>query len=131
MAIDASALADIRFNEQGLIPAIVQSVDSKRVLMMAWMNSRSLDDTLATGETVFWSRSRQELWHKGSSSGNTQQVVSIELDCDGDVLLIHVIERGPACHTGSESCFDTATVFISDDAADLVGEQLSVNEVGK
>ena len=128
MAVDFAALASVAYNEDGLIPAIVQSVDTKRVLMMAWMNAESLAQTVELGETVFWSRSRQERWHKGASSGNTQHEVTIELDCDSDVLLIHVIEKGPACHTGSESCFDTATVFINDDAADLVGDEISVNE---
>ena len=99
------------FNEQGLIPAIVQSADTDRVLMFAWMNSESLNQTLELGETVFYSRSRQELWHKGATSGNTQTVVKIELDCDADSLLILVKENGPACHNGTESCFDTKTIF--------------------
>lgn len=99
------------FNEQGLIPAIVQSADTDRVLMLAWMNSDSLSQTLELGETVFYSRSRQELWHKGATSGNTQTVVKIELDCDADSLLILVKENGPACHNGTESCFDTKTIF--------------------
>ncbi len=101
----------IAFNEQGLIPAIVQSAASGRVLMMAWMNAESLLQTIQTGETVFFSRSRQELWHKGESSGNTQSVQSIEVDCDADALLIRVIEAGAACHNGTESCFDTATLY--------------------
>lgn len=99
------------FNEQGLIPAIVQSADTDRVLMLAWMNSESLSQTLELGETVFYSRSRQELWHKGATSGNTQTVVKIELDCDADSLLILVKENGPACHNGTQSCFDTKTIF--------------------
>lgn len=102
------------FNEQGLIPAIVQSADTDRVLMLAWMNSESLSQTLELGETVFYSRSRQELWHKGATSGNTQTVVKIELDCDADSLLILVKENGPACHNGTESCFDTKTIFSKD-----------------
>ena len=96
---------EIRFNEAGLIPAIVQDVQTRQVLMMAWMNAESLRRTLEIGETVFWSRSRQEFWHKGATSGNTQRVVAISLDCDGDTLLIEVEAAGPACHTGAMSCF--------------------------
>lgn len=103
----------LKWNDQGLIPAIVQSSISKRVLMMAWMNRESLGLSIETGATVFWSRSRAELWHKGKTSGNTQQIVSIEVDCDGDVLLVEVIESGPACHTGTESCFDSQQLYIS------------------
>jgi phosphoribosyl-AMP cyclohydrolase len=103
--------ANIKFNSAGLVPAIVQSVDTGRVLMLAWMNADSLAETERLGETVFFSRSRNELWHKGATSGNTQQVVKIELDCDSDALLITVREAGPACHNGTESCFDTAIVF--------------------
>jgi phosphoribosyl-AMP cyclohydrolase len=106
------SLEKLVFNEQGLIPAIVQSAETNRVLMLAWMNSESLSQTLEMGETVFFSRSRQELWHKGATSGNTQSVVKIELDCDSDALLISVKENGPACHNGTQSCFDTNTLFI-------------------
>ena len=95
----------LKFNEQGLIPAIVQDAESKAVLMMAWMNAESLQLTHERGETVFWSRSRGEIWHKGATSGNTQKVVSIAVDCDADVLLIQVEPSGPACHTGEISCF--------------------------
>jgi phosphoribosyl-AMP cyclohydrolase len=111
MPLDSSVFNHLAFNEHGLIPAIVQSQTTGRVLMMAWMNSESLQKTIELGETVFWSRSRSELWHKGATSGNTQSVVSIESDCDSDALLIKVIENGPACHTGSESCFDVQTLF--------------------
>ena len=117
MNIDQTAVAKINFDSNGLVPAIVQSVSSKRVLMMAWMNAESLQQTLLTGETVFFSRSRNELWHKGATSGNTQVVKRIELDCDSDVLLVHVEEEGPACHTGSDSCFDVGTVFNDDESA--------------
>ena len=96
----------LKFNEAGLIPAIVQSASSKRVLMMAWMNAESLEKTLELGETVFYSRSRKELWHKGATSGNVQKVVNLSADCDNDSLLIQVVEHGPACHTNTESCFD-------------------------
>ncbi len=95
----------LKFDAQGLIPAIIQDANTHAVLMMAWMNAESLALTHAKGETVFWSRSRGELWHKGATSGNTQQVVSIALDCDADVLLIQVVPAGPACHTGEYSCF--------------------------
>lgn len=112
--IDRDVLAQVRFDSNGLIPAIVQS-QSGRVLMLAWMNRESLDRTIEIGETVFFSRSRQELWHKGATSGHTQRVLKIELDCDSDALLIQVEEAGPACHTGEESCFDVETLFISGD----------------
>ena len=105
----------LKFNADGLIAAIVQSVSSRRVLMMAWMNAESLSLTIERGETVFWSRSRGELWHKGETSGNTQKVQSIQIDCDGDALLILVSESGPACHNGTESCFDTKTVYSQPD----------------
>jgi phosphoribosyl-AMP cyclohydrolase len=105
----------LSYNADGLIPAIVQSINSKRVLMMAWMNQESLLKTIEIGETVFFSRSRNELWHKGATSGNIQKVVSIEADCDSDALLILVTEAGPACHNGTESCFDTATIFEAQD----------------
>jgi phosphoribosyl-AMP cyclohydrolase len=93
------------WNESGLIPAIVQDVSTKDVLMMAWMNAESLQKTLESGETWFWSRSRQELWHKGGTSGNTQKVSEIRYDCDADALLVFVHPAGPACHTGANSCF--------------------------
>ena len=98
-------IESLKWNEQGLIPAIVQDNQSLEVLMLAWMNAESLQRTLDTGETWFWSRSRQELWHKGATSGNTQKVVGIELDCDADTLLVFVNPAGPACHTGARSCF--------------------------
>ena len=95
----------VTYNEAGLVPAIVQDARTQQVLMMAWMNAESLQRTLAIGETVFWSRSRQEFWHKGATSGNTQKVIDISVDCDGDTLLICVDAAGPACHTGEISCF--------------------------
>ena len=96
---------DVKFDEQGLIPAIVQDARTRRVLTLAYMNAESLERTLTTKETWFWSRSRQQLWHKGETSGNTQRVVAVTADCDHDALLIEVEPRGPACHTGAESCF--------------------------
>lgn len=108
----SETFASIKWNEQGLVPAIIQAATDGRVLMMAWMNSESLQLTIQSGETVFYSRSRQELWHKGATSGNTQAVESIEVDCDSDSLLIKVREAGPACHTGSRSCFVTAELEL-------------------
>jgi len=105
--------ADLKFDSNGLVPCVVQSADTHRVLMLAWMNRESLALTVEKGETVFWSRSRQELWHKGATSGNTQRVVSLQADCDGDTLLAIVHEAGPACHNGTESCFDTVELFSS------------------
>ena len=96
---------EIKWDAQGLVPVVVQDVNTRQVLMMAYMNAESLQRTLETGETVFWSRSRNELWHKGETSGNTQQVREIFVDCDGDTLLVFVEPKGPACHTGEVSCF--------------------------
>lgn len=98
-------LSVIKYDVNGLVPAIVQDVTTKDVLMMAWMNAESLRLTMETGETVFWSRSRQELWHKGATSGNVQKVVEVRVDCDADTLLVLVEPAGPACHTGERTCF--------------------------
>jgi phosphoribosyl-ATP pyrophosphohydrolase/phosphoribosyl-AMP cyclohydrolase len=95
----------IRWDAQGLIPAIIQDAASKDVLTLAYMNAESLKLTLESGETWFWSRSRNELWHKGATSGHTQQVKSLAYDCDADTLLVKVIPKGPACHTGKQGCF--------------------------
>ena len=96
---------DVRFDERGLVPAVVQDARTREVLTLAYMNEESLRRTLAEGETWFWSRSRSELWHKGATSGNTQRVVEVRLDCDADALVVLVEPRGPACHTGAVSCF--------------------------
>ena len=97
---------EIRFNENGLIPVIAQDASSEKVLMMAWMNRESLALTAEKGEAVYWSRSRNKLWHKGEESGHVQKIVEIRFDCDEDVLLIKVQQQGGiACHTGRESCF--------------------------
>ena len=96
---------EIKYDANGLIPAIVQDAETKDVLMMAYMNAESLRLTLEKGETVFWSRSRSELWHKGATSGNIQRVVEIRVDCDADTLLVFVNPAGPACHTGNQTCF--------------------------
>lgn len=98
-------LSEIKFNADGLVPAIVQDAETNEVLMLAYMNAESLRLTLETGETVFWSRSRGELWHKGATSGNLQRVVKIYVDCDEDALLVKVHPAGPACHTGNRTCF--------------------------
>lgn len=95
----------LHWDDQGLIPAVVQDAATQQVLMVAYMNAESLARTLATGETVFWSRSRQALWHKGETSGNVQRVRAIYVDCDADTLLVLVEPAGPACHTGAVSCF--------------------------
>ena len=100
-----SIMSAIKFDERGLVPAVVQDAATGEVLMLAYMNSASLAKTVETKEAWFWSRSRQQLWHKGATSGNTQRVVSISVDCDGDTLLLRVEPRGPACHTGATSCF--------------------------
>lgn len=89
----------------GLLPTVVQDNTTKAVLMVAWMNEESFHKTIETKETWFWSRSRQELWHKGGTSGNVQHVMDMKLDCDGDTLLVLVNAEGPACHTGAVSCF--------------------------
>ena len=99
------ALPQIQYDANGLVPAIVQDAVTNEVLMLAYMNSESLHLTLEKGETWFWSRSRQELWHKGATSGNVQHVVDIRIDCDADTLLIRVQPAGPACHTGNRTCF--------------------------
>ncbi|WP_406566334.1 bifunctional phosphoribosyl-AMP cyclohydrolase/phosphoribosyl-ATP diphosphatase HisIE [Jeotgalibacillus aurantiacus] len=96
----------IRFDEKGLIPAVVQDADSGEVLTVAYMNEESLQKSIESGETWFYSRSRQELWHKGATSGNTQKIVDMTLDCDGDSLVVRVKPAGPACHTGERSCFN-------------------------
>ncbi len=95
----------LKYNDQGLIPAIIQEQSTGRVLMMAWMNRDSLESTIKTGKTHFWSRSRQKYWMKGESSGHTQTVKDVAFDCDGDTLLIQVEQIGAACHEGYQSCF--------------------------
>lgn len=99
------SLPTLKFDANGLIPAIVQDANTKEVLMLAYMNLQSLQLTLEKGETYFWSRSRGELWHKGETSGNIQRVLEVSVDCDADTLLIQVEPNGPACHTGERTCF--------------------------
>ncbi len=97
---------ELKFDEKGLIPAIVTDASSGKILTLAYMNKESLDITLAEGRTCFWSRSRQELWRKGETSGNVQHVRAIVADCDQDALIVYVDKEGPACHLGTESCFE-------------------------
>jgi phosphoribosyl-AMP cyclohydrolase len=94
-----------KYDERGLVPAILQDAETGQVLMMAWMNAEALRLTLETRQAHFWSRSRQELWRKGATSGNIMEVVDVAIDCDADTLLLQVLPAGPACHTGSISCF--------------------------
>jgi len=98
-------LQKAKFNAEGVIPAIVQDTRTREVLTVAYMNREALDLTIERGQTYFWSRSRQKLWHKGETSGNFQKVVKVRLDCDHDAVLVEVEPTGPACHTGSYSCF--------------------------
>jgi phosphoribosyl-AMP cyclohydrolase len=103
--LETVAAESLKFDAQGLIPAVVQDAESGAVLMLAYMNAESLKLTRETGETHFWSRSRQMLWHKGETSGNVQRVVELRVDCDADSLLVRVRPAGPACHTGNRTCF--------------------------
>ncbi|MBE9010886.1 bifunctional phosphoribosyl-AMP cyclohydrolase/phosphoribosyl-ATP diphosphatase HisIE [Pseudanabaenaceae cyanobacterium LEGE 13415] len=117
----------IKYDDRGLVPAIVQDYLDGTVLMMAWMNQESLQKTLATGETWFWSRSRQEFWHKGATSGHTQKVKAIRYDCDSDALLVTVEQVGDiACHTGERSCFHQVDSKIAPPPADTLSQVFSV-----
>lgn len=106
--VELDALLDaVRFNDQGLVPAIAQQDDSGEVLMLAWMNRAAIEETLSTGRVCYYSRSRRQLWRKGETSGNQQYLCELRLDCDGDAVLLRVTQQGPACHTGRHSCFYT------------------------
>lgn len=107
MSLAPDIAARLKRTADGLVCAVVQEASTRRVLMVAWMNDDALAETLATGRGVYWSRSRQEIWRKGDTSGHTQRVLSVEIDCDGDALLLLVEQEGGACHTGEHSCFDT------------------------
>ncbi|PLR99126.1 bifunctional phosphoribosyl-AMP cyclohydrolase/phosphoribosyl-ATP diphosphatase HisIE [Bacillus sp. T33-2] len=111
-------LEELQFDVNGLIPAVVQDSATKEVLTVAYMNRESLEKSLETGETWFYSRSRQELWHKGATSGNTQKIIEIKFDCDADSLVVLVEPAGPACHTGERSCFSDS-LYKSDDVTGL------------
>jgi phosphoribosyl-AMP cyclohydrolase len=108
MTDTAAALAAIRFNQDGLVPAIAQQFDTGEVLMMAWMNRDAVAETLTTGRVCYWSRSRRDLWRKGETSGQQQRLKEFLIDCDGDTILIKVDQDGVACHTGRRTCFYTA-----------------------
>ena len=114
---------ELKFDEKGLIPAIVQDYYTKQVLTLAYMNEESLKITMEEGYTCFWSRSRQELWRKGETSGNRQKVVNITVDCDNDALVIEVKKDGPACHTGAESCFFN-DIYMAEDETPFSVEAL-------
>lgn len=106
----ASSLSSLFTPERDLVAAILQDAQSKEVLMLGWMNRNALEQTMATGRATFWSRSRNEIWIKGETSGNFQRILSIKYDCDSDALLIQVSSEGPACHTGASSCFHNELV---------------------
>lgn len=114
-----SVLEEIRYDEGGLIPVVTQDANTGEVLMLAYANEEALTKTIETGEAHYYSRSRNELWHKGATSGNTQRVIEVRLDCDGDALLYRVLPRGPACHTGENSCFFTSVMGSNGDFPNL------------
>ena len=124
---DPLALADVveqlAFNEQGLIPVITQDANTKSILMFAWMNKEALRKTLATKRMTYWSRSRQQLWIKGETSGHVQKLIAMSFDCDGDTILCQIEQQGAACHTGRQSCFylrveaDKQQVWVEGDHA--------------
>lgn len=113
------ALDHLRFNDDGLIPAIAQQAETGEVLMMAWMNRASIEETLKTGQVCYWSRSRQTYWRKGESSGHVQKLVEMRIDCDGDTLLCLVNQLGPACHTERSNCFFHS---VKDDKIEIISE---------
>ena len=108
--LDPAVACRLKRDANGLLPAVVQQHDTGEVLMVAWMDDEALHRTLSTGRTTFWSRSRQSYWVKGETSGHIQEVRDVRLDCDGDTLLVRVDQTGPACHTGSRTCFDTGSL---------------------
>jgi phosphoribosyl-ATP pyrophosphohydrolase/phosphoribosyl-AMP cyclohydrolase len=123
-------IAEIKFDEHGLVPAIVQDANTLEVLTLAYMNQESLERTLAENETWFWSRSRKSLWHKGETSGNKQRVVDVTVDCDYDALRVLVIPEGPACHTGAQTCFHNELQERSkEDAAGIESTKADLGEV--
>ncbi|MGH3425370.1 MAG: phosphoribosyl-AMP cyclohydrolase [Nocardioidaceae bacterium] len=105
-SLDPAIAGRLKRDAHGLVPAVVQSADTLEVLMVGWMDDEALQRTITTGRTTFWSRSRQEHWVKGETSGNVQYVREVRLDCDGDTVLVKVEQTGPACHTGASTCFD-------------------------
>lgn len=113
--------SQVKYDKDGLIPAIAQQYDTKEVLMMAWMNELSLAETLETGRVCYWSRSRQSYWRKGEESGQIQLLKSLAFDCDGDTILLQVDQTGPACHSGRRSCFYTE---VHDQTAEITSDPL-------
>lgn len=111
--LDPKIAARLKRNADGLVPAIVQDAQTQTVLMLGWMNDQALHLTLTTGRAWYWSRSRQEYWRKGDTSGHTQHVVSVALDCDNDTVLVQVDQNGPACHTGTPTCFSGRELTVS------------------
>ena len=118
----SSVINELAFNEQGLIPVITQDANSNEILMFAWMNLDALKQTIATKRVTYWSRSRQQLWVKGDTSGHTQELINMSFDCDGDVILCQVRQQGAACHTGRPSCF-YLNVDIEQDAVIVQGHK--------
>ena len=110
-SLDPAIASRLKRDGQGLVPAVVQQHDTREVLMVGWMDDEALHRTLTTGRTTFWSRSRQEYWVKGETSGHRQHVREVRLDCDGDTLLVKVDQEGAACHTGDRTCFDADLVW--------------------
>jgi phosphoribosyl-AMP cyclohydrolase len=121
-AVDTAIVDRITFNGDGLVPAIIQQWDTREVLMMGWMDAEAFRRTMTEGRVTFWSRSRQEYWRKGDTSGNVQYVKTAALDCDGDTLLVTVEQIGAACHTGTRTCFD------GDQLAPVVGAATEASE---
>ncbi|HSS68109.1 MAG TPA: phosphoribosyl-AMP cyclohydrolase [Nocardioidaceae bacterium] len=117
----AVELDDVRFNDQGLVPAIVQEATTHAVLMLAWMDAEALRRTVATGRATYWSRSRQQHWVKGETSGHRQDVREVRVDCDGDTVLLIVDQTGPACHTGTVTCFDGHSLPVAPPSGDGAG----------
>jgi phosphoribosyl-AMP cyclohydrolase len=113
-SLDPAIAARLKRDAQGLVPAVVQQHDTGAVLMVGWMDDEALARTLATRRTTFWSRSRQDYWIKGETSGHRQHVEEVRLDCDGDTLLVRVDQAGPACHTGDRTCFDATVLPLTD-----------------
>jgi phosphoribosyl-AMP cyclohydrolase len=113
MDLDRAVAMRLTRNDAGLVPAVAQQHDTGEVLMLGWMDDEALARTLATGRATYWSHSRREYWTKGETSGNRQWVRRVSLDCDGDTILLQVDQEGPACHTGSRTCFDDGTVWES------------------
>ena len=113
-SLDPAVAARLKRNAEGLVPAVVQQHDTGEVLMLGWMDDEALHRTLTTGRGTYWSRSRREYWVKGETSGHTQRVVGVSLDCDGDTILLQVDQTGPACHTGAHTWFDADVLLASE-----------------